>query len=90
MDNTIVEIHDEPMFGLDSGWSFMKFTDAMREEALKIQLAGRVPAGRVGRVAVLPTEDCISDRDMCNNDVNSAGFQRWNTDLHVGNQLLCQ
>ena len=28
----------------------------------------------------------MSDRDMCNNDVNSAGFQRWNTDLNVVNQ----
>ena len=36
VDNNIVEIHDESMFGSDRGWSFLKFTDAMREEALKI------------------------------------------------------
>ena len=50
VDNNIVEIHDEPLFGSHRGWSFLKFTDAMREEALKI----RVPAGSVGHVAVLP------------------------------------
>ena len=86
VDNNIVEIHDEPLFGLHHGWSFLKFTDAMREEALKIRLAGRVPAGSVGHVAVLPAEDCMSDRDMCNNDVNSTGSQCWNTDLDVVNQ----
>ena len=69
-----MEIHEEPMFGSDRAWSFLKFMDAMREEALKIRSAGRVPAGSVGHVAMLPAEDCMSDRDMCNNDVNSAGF----------------
>ena len=28
----------------------------------------------------------MSDRDMCNNDVNSTGSQCWNTDLDVVNQ----
>ena len=51
VDNNIVEIQEEPMFGSDRGWSFLDFTDAMPEEALKIRSAGRVP---VGRVAVSP------------------------------------
>ena len=33
VDNNIVEVHDEPMFGSDRGWSFLKFTDAMRQKA---------------------------------------------------------
>ena len=51
LDNSIADVHDEPMFGSDSGWSFMKFTDAMRKEALKIRAAVPLPAGGVGRVA---------------------------------------
>ena len=86
VDNNIVEIQEEPMFGSDRGWSVLKFTDAMREETLKIRSAGRVPAGNVGRVAMSPAEDYTSDRDMCNYDVNSEGFRCWNTDQDVMNQ----
>ena len=86
VDNNIVEIQEEPMFGSDRGWSFLKFTDTMREEALKIRSAGQVPAGNVGRVAVSPAMDYTSDRDMCNYDVNSEGFRCWNTDQDVMNQ----
>ena len=80
LDNSIVEVHDEPMFGSDSGWSLMKFTDAMREEALKIRAAVPVPAGSVGRVALSPAEECTGDRDICDIDISLEGFQRWNTD----------
>ena len=86
VDNNIVEIQEEPIFGSDHGWSFLKFTDAMREEALKIRSAGRVPAGNMGRVAVSPAEDYTSDRDMCNYDINSEGFRCWHTDQDVMNQ----
>ena len=89
MDNTIVEIHDEPMFGSDRGWSFLKFTDTMLGRGPEDSIGWLGSAGSVGRVAVLPAEDCMSDRDMCNNDVNSAGFQRWNTDLDVVNYCRC-
>ena len=74
------------MFGSDRGCSFLKFTDAMRQEALKIRSACQVPTGSVDRVAVLLAEDYLSDREMCNNDVNSEGFRYWNTDMDVMNQ----
>ena len=45
-----------------------------------------VPTSSVDRVAVLPTEDYLSDREMCHNDVNSEGFRYWNTDMDVMNQ----
>ena len=64
----------------------MKFTDAMREKALKIRAAVPVPTGSVGRVALLPAEECTSDRDRCDNDISSEGFQRWNTDQDIVNQ----
>ena len=71
------------VMALDSG---LKFTDAMREEALKIRAAVPVPAGRVGHVAMLPLEECTSDMDMCNNDISSEGFRCWNTDQDIVNQ----
>ena len=86
LDNSIAEVHDEPMFGSDSGRSFMKFTDAMREDALKIRAAVPFPAGGVGRVALSPAEECMGDRDMCDNDISSEGFQCWNTDQDILNQ----
>ena len=55
-------------------------------KGLKIRSAGRVPASSVDRVAVLPAEDYLSDRDICNNDGNSEGFRCWNTDMDVVNQ----
>ena len=84
--NNIVEVHDEPMFGSDRGCSFLTFTDAMRLEALKIRSACQVPTGSVDRVAVLPAEDYLSDKEMYNSDVNSEGFRCWNTDMDVMNQ----
>ena len=86
LDNSMSEVHEEPMFGSDRGWSFMKFTDAMREEALKIRVAVPFPAGGVGSVTMSPAEECTSDRDMCDNDISSEGFQRWNTDQDIVNQ----
>ena len=86
LDNNIAEVHDEPMFGSDSGWSFMKFTDAMWKEALWLGAAVPLPAGDVGRVALLPAEGCISDSDMCVNNINVEGFQRWNTDRDILDQ----
>ena len=80
LDNSIAEVHDEPMFGSDSRRTFMKFTDAMREEALRLGAAVLLPAGDVGRVALSPAEGCLSDSDMCVNNIIMEGFQRWNTD----------
>ena len=85
-DNGIAKVHDEPMIGSDSGWSLMKFTDAMWEEALKIRAAVPFPAGGVGRLALSPAEECTCVRDMCDNDISSEGFQRWNTDQDILNQ----
>ena len=36
VDLDIAEVHDEPMFGSDSRRTFMKFTDAMWKEALRL------------------------------------------------------
>ena len=30
VENNILEVHDEPLFGSDRGWSGLQFTDAMR------------------------------------------------------------
>ena len=35
--NDKLDIHDEPRFGLDRGWSYLEITDAMRREALRIR-----------------------------------------------------
>ena len=56
LDNNIAEVHDEPMFVSDSGWSFMKLTDAMRKEALRLRAAVPLPASDVGHVALSPAE----------------------------------
>ena len=74
LDNSIAEVHDEPMFGSDSRRTFMKFTDAMRKEALRLGAAVPLPAGDVGRVAFSPAEGCLSDSDMCVNNINTEGF----------------
>ena len=58
----------------------------MQQEALRIRSAGRVPAGSVDRVGVLPAEDHLCDREMCNNDVSSEGLWYWNTDMDGVNQ----
>ena len=63
LDNGIAEVHDEPMIGSDSGWSFMKFTDAMREEAPKVRAAVPFLAGDVGRVAFSLAEECTGVRE---------------------------
>ena len=90
VDINIVEMHDEPMLGLDRRCSFLKFTDAMRQEALRtrpvvwtssVDHVAVLPA-----VAVLPVEYYLSDREMCHNDVNSEGFRYCNTDMDVMNQ----
>ena len=86
VDINIMEIHDEPMFGSDRRCSFLKFTDTMRQEALRIRSACQVRTCSVDRVAVLPAEDYLSDKEMCHNDVNSEGFRYWNTDMDVMNQ----
>ena len=84
--NDILDIHDEPLFGSDCGWSCLEFTDAMRQEALKIRLAGRVPAGSVDRMVLLPAEDYLCGKEMSINDVSSEGLRYWNTDMDIANQ----
>ena len=86
MDINIVEMHDEPMFGSECGCSFLKFIDAMWQEALRIRSACPVLTRSVDRVAMLRAEDYLSDREMCHDDVNSEGFRYWNTDMDVMNQ----
>ena len=60
----------------------------MRQDALRIWSAGRVPAGSVDRVVVLPAEDCLCDKEMyvSNNDVSAEGLRYWNTDMDIENQ----
>ena len=85
-DNIIAEVHNELMFGSGSGWSFIKFTDAMRKEALSLRAAVPLPAGDVGCVTLSPVEGCTGDSDMCVNNINLEGFQRWNTDRDILDQ----
>ena len=84
--NNRLDICDEPLFGSDSGWSYLEYTDVMRQEALKIRSAGRVPAGSVDRMVVLPAEDNLCDEEMSINDVSSEGLWCWNTDMDIANQ----
>ena len=81
-----LDIHDEPLFGSDRGWSYLEFTDAMRQEALKIWSAGRVPAGSVDRMVVLPAEDYLCDKEMSINDVSSEDLRCGNMDMDIVNQ----
>ena len=64
----------------------MKFPDAMRNVDLMLGAAVPLPAGDVGRVALSPTEVCLSVSDMCVNNINTEGFQRWNTDRDILDQ----
>ena len=84
--NNRLDIHDEPLFGSDRGWSYLEFTDAMRQEALQIWSAGWVPAGSVDRMVVLPAEDYLCDKEMSINDVSSEDLRCGTTDMDIANQ----
>ena len=58
----------------------------MRQEALELRSAGRVPADSVDRMVVLQAEDYLCDKEMSINDVSSEGLQCWNTDMDIANQ----
>ena len=86
LDNSIAEVHGEPMFGSDSRQTFMKLPDAMRNVALRLGMAVSLLPGDVGRVALSTAEVCLSVSNICVNNINTEGFQRWNTDRDILDQ----
>ena len=68
---------------LEYGHGKFEITDAMRREALRIWLTGRVSAVSINGLILPPEEDCLSGKEMSLDDVSSEGLRQWNMDMDV-------
>ena len=77
-----LDVHDG-LFGSDRGWSCLEITDAMRREALRIRLTGRILDDSGCSLILSPEQDFECEEEMSLAEINSEGLRQWSMDMDV-------